>query len=131
VQIACNLPALLVVGAVAEHVMGRWRMLAAFLLPGLLAQWVSLAAWSPSGGGGDSVAICGLVGALTTTAALTLPFRTTWIALLVPPAGLVLCVLHNNHGVGVVTGCVVGAVSAAVRPGTAPGLTPRSGSRSR
>ncbi|GAA2251079.1 MULTISPECIES: rhomboid family intramembrane serine protease [Kitasatospora] len=115
-QIACNLPALLVVGAVAESVFGRWRTLAVFLISGVLAHVVSLAGWSPRGGG-DSVAICGLAGALAVTCllrgkALGLMFKGSWFVLLVPAAGLFLCVLHNNHGVGLLAGCLLGLVLA-------------------
>ncbi|MFD4396757.1 rhomboid family intramembrane serine protease [Kitasatospora sp. NPDC058397] len=115
-QIAMNLPALLVVGAVAESVLGWWRTLAVFLASGVLAHVVSLAGWSPRGGG-DSVAVCGLLGALAVTcllrgSALGLTFKGTWYLLLIPAAGLFLCALRNNHGAGLVAGCLLGLVLA-------------------
>ncbi|WP_189304902.1 rhomboid family intramembrane serine protease [Streptomyces albospinus] len=119
-QIALNLPALLVVGAVAESALGRWRTLAVFLTSGVLAHVVSLADWSPRGGG-DSVAICGLLGALAVTCllrgnALGLTFKDSWYALIVPAAGLFLCLVHNNHGAGLLAGCLLGlAITARMR----------------
>ncbi|MGW1893893.1 rhomboid family intramembrane serine protease [Streptomyces sp. NPDC002004] len=111
-QIAVNLSALLVVGAIAESVFGWWRTLAVFLVGGVAAHVVSLAGWSLYGGG-DSVAICGLLGALAVTAllrrdALGLTFRSIWYVLLIPAAGLFLCLLRNNHGAGLVAGCLCG-----------------------
>ncbi|MDH6708914.1 rhomboid protease GluP [Kitasatospora sp. MAA19] len=118
-QIAMNLPALLVVGAVAEAVLGWWRTLAVFLVSGVLAHVVSLAGWSPRGGG-DSVAVCGLLGALAVTCLLRgdlrgPAFKANWFVLLVPAAALVLCAMENNHGAGLLAGCLLGL---AVAPGT-------------
>ncbi|GAA2157961.1 hypothetical protein GCM10009760_60570 [Kitasatospora kazusensis] len=110
VQIAVNLPALLVVGVVAERVLGRWRWPAVYFAGGLAAQYVSLVSWSPHGGG-CSVAICSLVGALAVICwARGLPTGEgrSWWALAVPAAGLLLCAFHNNHGVGLVVGSVLG-----------------------
>ncbi|WP_069815119.1 rhomboid family intramembrane serine protease [Streptomyces sp. TP-A0874] len=116
-QIAFNLPALLVVGAIAESILGWWRTLGVFLVSGVLAHVVSLAGWSPYGGG-DSVAVGGLLGALAVICllrpnALALPFKDIWYVLLVPATGLFLCLLHNNHGAGLVAGCLLGLVLAA------------------
>jgi membrane associated rhomboid family serine protease len=57
-----NLLFLLVVGAVAEWVLPRWLWLVCYLAGGLTGQLFGLA-WQPVGGG-NSVAICGLAGAL-------------------------------------------------------------------
>ncbi|HEY5857204.1 MAG TPA: rhomboid family intramembrane serine protease [Aldersonia sp.] len=57
-----NLTFLLLVGAVAERVLTRWLWLACYLGGGLTGQFVGLA-WQPIGGG-NSIAICGLAGAL-------------------------------------------------------------------
>ncbi len=57
-----NLLFLLVVGAVAERVLPRWLWLVCYLAGGLTGQLFGLA-WQPVGGG-NSVAICGLAGAL-------------------------------------------------------------------
>ncbi|WP_052434595.1 rhomboid family intramembrane serine protease [Streptacidiphilus melanogenes] len=113
-QIACNLPALLVVGVVAESVLGGWRTLGVFLVSGVAAQTVSLGGWAPRGGG-DSVAVCGLVGALAVVCLLRggdfgRTFKDSPLVLLVPAAGLFLCAIRNNHGVGLVVGCLLGLV---------------------
>ncbi len=123
VQIAVNLSALLVAGAVAEWVLRPRRWLLVYFASGLVANYVSLEGWSRHGGG-SSVAICGLVGAL---AAITLlrgaePAgtlrRLRLLSLALPAAGLFLCLLHNNHGAGLLTGYVLGAVIAVTaRPG--------------
>lgn len=116
VQTVINLPALAVVGAVAELVLGRGRWLLVYLGSGIAANAVSVAGWSPTGAG-TSVFICGLVGALAAVCLLRtapgwpLPRR---LAFAVPLAGIVLCVLANNHGVGVLTGFVLGALLAAL-----------------
>ncbi|MEV5948244.1 rhomboid family intramembrane serine protease [Streptomyces sp. NPDC051993] len=119
-QLTFNLAAAVVVTPVAQRLLGPVLMPLVFLVSGVAAQAVSMAGWSVTGGG-DSVALCGLVGALAiartlhaaTPAARLLP-------LLVPAAGLVLCALSNNHGVGVLTGCVLGAIAMAL-----PGRRPR------
>ncbi|MFE1954433.1 rhomboid family intramembrane serine protease [Streptomyces sp. NPDC059524] len=108
-QILFNLAALVAVAPVAERHFGPVRTLMIFVLSGVTAQAVSMSGWSPTGGG-DSVAICGLVGALATWYALRgtdLLLRRT--APLVPLAGLVLCLLTNNHGVGLLMGSLLGA----------------------
>ncbi|MEV7730404.1 rhomboid family intramembrane serine protease [Streptomyces sp. NPDC087917] len=64
-QLLFNLGALAVVAPVAERQVGPWRMVLIFATSGVMAQAVSMAGWSLQGGG-DSVAICGLVGALGT-----------------------------------------------------------------
>ncbi|MFI8462054.1 rhomboid family intramembrane serine protease [Kitasatospora sp. NPDC085464] len=121
-QIVFNLSALLVIGAVAEAVLGRWRTLVVFLVGGVSAHVVSLAGWSTRGGG-DSVAICALLGALAVTCLLGAtapprPFKDIWYLLLVPAAGTLLCLMQNNHGVGLVAGCLLGL--ALVPRGTRP-----------
>ncbi|MFD7453234.1 rhomboid family intramembrane serine protease [Kitasatospora sp. NPDC059827] len=119
-QIAINLPALLVVGAVTEAALGWWRTLVVFLVGGILAHVVSLAGWSTQGGG-DSVAVCALLGALAVSCLLGAnpprrPFRDTWYVLLIPAAGMLLCLLQNNHGAGLVAGCLLG-LALVPRPG--------------
>jgi rhomboid protease GluP len=55
------------------------------------------------------VAICGLVGALAVSYSLRGTRRDLrLLQLLIPVAALVLCVLTNNHGVGLAVGCVLG-----------------------
>jgi rhomboid protease GluP len=109
VQLLFNLAALIVVAPVAARVFGPARMLLTFVVSGVAAQAVSMfGGWSPTGGG-DSVAICGLVGALAVWYLLRSRTPLRWSLLLVPIAGAVLCGVANNHGVGVLAGCLFGA----------------------
>ncbi|WP_436533771.1 rhomboid family intramembrane serine protease [Actinoplanes sp. HUAS TT8] len=128
VQLLGNLAALIVVAPVAERVLGSVTTLAVYLIAGVAAQAVSVAGWSPHGGG-DSVAICGLVGALSVLYALrgnqrdagderdgdAHAQRLRRLALLVPVAAVVLLVLTNNHGVGLAVGCLLGVPLARTR----------------
>lgn len=116
-QLLVNLASLAVVAPIAERQFGPWRMVLVFATSGVAAQTVSMAGWSPQGGG-DSVAICGLVGALATWyAARGSVVTLRWAALLVPAAGLVLCLLTNNHGVGLLVGCALGVgLATPARP---------------
>jgi rhomboid protease GluP len=107
-QLLFNLAALAVAAPVAERELGTGWMLLVYGVSGVAAQAVSMAAWSPHGAG-NSVAICGLVGALAVRYALR--GRDTGLrrlVLLIPTAGLVLCLLANNHGVGLLVGCALG-----------------------
>ncbi|MET9362052.1 rhomboid family intramembrane serine protease [Streptomyces sp. NPDC006632] len=114
-QLAFNLAALIVVAPAAQRAFGPAVMPVVFLASGVAAQAVSMAGWSPTGGG-DSVALCGLVGALAVTEALRPgPLPRRLLPLLIPAAGVVLCVLHNNHGVGVLVGCALGATLTVLR----------------
>ncbi|WP_030689951.1 rhomboid family intramembrane serine protease [Streptomyces globisporus] len=107
-QLVFNLAALAVVAPTAERQFGPLRMVLIFATSGVVAQAVSMAGWSLQGGG-DSVAICGLVGALATWYAVRgSVVALRWPALLVPAAGLVLCLLTDNHGVGLLVGCALG-----------------------
>ncbi|MFF4955245.1 rhomboid family intramembrane serine protease [Streptomyces chattanoogensis] len=117
-QIAFNLAALAVVGPAAERRLGAVWMPVVFLASGVAAHVVSTAGWSVHGGG-DSVGICGLVGALAASYALSgrqRPLRL--LSVLVPAAGVVLCLMENNHGVGVLTGVVLGAAVALIPQGS-------------
>jgi len=118
VQLVFNLAALIVVAPIAERVIGPAATLAVFLIAGVTAQVVSAAGWSRVGGG-DSVAICGLVGALAVLCTLRGPRPgLRRLALLIPAAAVVLLLLANNHGVGLAVGCVLGLPLAVlpVRP---------------
>ncbi|MBC3843637.1 hypothetical protein GXW82_35745 [Streptacidiphilus sp. 4-A2] len=106
------------------------------LAAGLLRQWhcrqqPRRGGWSRHGGG-SSVAICGLIGALAAICLLRGgkfgpdlgpdlgedPKRLRWTALAIPAAGAFLCAIANNHGAGLLTGCVLGLVVATVLPGS-------------
>ncbi|KIZ17559.1 hypothetical protein SNA_13800 [Streptomyces natalensis ATCC 27448] len=117
-QLAFNLAALAVVAPVAERRLGAVWMPVVFLLSGVAAHVVSTVGWSVHGGG-DSVGICGLVGALATSYALRGRQRQLrLLSVLVPAAGVVLCLMENNHGIGVMTGVVLGAAFALVAEGS-------------
>ncbi|MEU3466873.1 rhomboid family intramembrane serine protease [Streptomyces sp. NPDC006687] len=124
VQLLFNLVALAAVVPVAERWFGPWRTVLVLAVSGVAAQAVSMAGWSTRGGG-DSVAICGLVGALATAyAARGGVAALRRAALLVPAAALVLCLLANNHGVGLLVGCLLGVVPAAAGTRTPPAARP-------
>ncbi|MCX5381848.1 rhomboid family intramembrane serine protease [Streptomyces sp. NBC_00083] len=113
-QLTFNLAALIALAPAAQRALGPLVMPLVFLVSGVAAQAVSMAGWSPTRGG-DSVALCGLVGALAVTAALRPgPLPARLLPLLIPAAGLVLCFLRNNHGVGLLTGCALGCALAAL-----------------
>jgi membrane associated rhomboid family serine protease len=57
-----NLAFLLIIGTIAEQVLTRPRWLALYLVPGLAGEFVAYS-WQLTGGG-NSVAVCGLSGAL-------------------------------------------------------------------
>jgi len=119
-QIVFNLAALVVVAPIAARTFGNLRTLAVYLVAGIAAQAVSAAGWSPHGGG-DSVAICGLVGALAVGYCLRgTRSELRRLLLLVPAAAVVLCVLTNNHGVGLAVGCVLGVPLASYLAGPTP-----------
>jgi rhomboid protease GluP len=129
-QIVVNVCALAVVGPIAEWVLGRSRWLLVFFGSGIVANSLGEAGWSRHGGG-SSVAICGLIGALAAICLLRGgkfapdlgedlgedPKRLRWTALAIPAAGAFLCAIANNHGAGLLTGCVLGLVVATVLPG--------------
>ncbi|MFG2721069.1 rhomboid family intramembrane serine protease [Streptomyces sp. NPDC048416] len=113
-QLFFNLAAIVVIAPVAQRLLGPVLMPLVFLVSGVAAQAVSMAGWSPTGGG-DSVALCGLVGALAAHRALRPASpESRLLPLLIPAAGLVLCAISNNHGVGLVTGAVLGAALTAL-----------------
>ena len=128
VQIVVNVAALAVAGPIAEWVFGPRRWLLIFFGSGVVANVLSEAGWSRHGGG-CSIAICGLIGALAATCLLRAgefgpdlaedPKQLQRMALAIPAAGAFLCVISNNHGAGLLTGCVLGLVVAATaRPGS-------------
>ncbi|HEV7713925.1 MAG TPA: rhomboid family intramembrane serine protease [Asanoa sp.] len=69
-----NLFFLLLVGSLAELTLRRWLWATCYLGFGLVAEGIALA-WQPIGGG-NSIAICGLAGALA-VALLTRPLRAS------------------------------------------------------
>jgi rhomboid protease GluP len=111
-QLLFNFAALLVVLPVAARTLGNRWTLVVYLVAGLASHLVSTAGWAPHGAG-NSVAICGLVGASAVGYALrgTRP-GLRLLAVLVPIATVVLCALANNHGVGLAVGCLFGLLFA-------------------
>ena len=71
-----NLAFLLVMGVVAEQVLGAWRWLVCYFGAGLVGELAGYV-WQPRGAG-NSVAICGLAGALTV--ALVVRVGVPWLA---------------------------------------------------
>lgn len=119
-QLIFNLAALAAIAPVAERVFGSWLTLLVFAVAGVTSQTVSALGWSRYGGG-DSVAICGLLGALAVLYTVRGPKPALRrLLLLIPAATAVLCLLTNNHGVGLAVGCLFGLVFAAVRMPIAP-----------
>jgi len=126
IQIVVNVGALAVAGPIAERVLGPRSWLLVFFGSGLVANIVSEAGWSRHGGG-DSVAICGLVGALAAVCLLRVgefgsdhvknPGHLRLTALAIPAAGTFLCAISNNHGVGLLTGFVFGLAVATTCQG--------------
>jgi rhomboid protease GluP len=107
-QLIFNGAALLVVAPVAARTLGGWRTVVVYLVAGIASHVVSTAGWAPHGAG-NSVAICGLVGALATGYLLRGERLALRLFLLgVPVAGLVLCLVANNHGIGLLVGCGFG-----------------------
>lgn len=116
VQATLNAAAMLVVGPIAEQALGRTRWLVIYLGSGIAAHAVSMAGWSPFGGG-NSVAICGLVAAMAVL--YLIQAGPAWraarlLAGMVPLAGLILCAVRNNHGIGLVAGSVFGVLFAVL-----------------
>lgn len=113
-QLIFNLAALAAIAPVAERVFGSRLTLLVFAVAGVASQTVSALGWSRYGGG-DSVAICGLLGALAVLYTVRGPKPALRrLLLLIPAATVVLCVLTNNHGVGLAVGCLFGLIFAAV-----------------
>jgi len=128
VQIVVNVGALAVAGPIAEGVFGPRRWMLIFFGSGMAANILSEEGWSRHGGG-SSIAICGLVGALAATYLVRAgefgpdlgedPRRLRLMAFAVPAAGAFLCAIGNNHGAGLLAGCALGLVTAATaRPGS-------------
>jgi rhomboid protease GluP len=111
-QIIFNYAALVVIAPFAERMLGSRRAALVYLVSGIAAQAVSTAGWHPVGAG-NSVALCGQLAACATlyiVRGLNSTLRRQ--SLLIPAATVILCVLTNNHGIGLLAGCLCGAVFA-------------------
>ncbi len=112
-----NLAFLLVVGALAEQVLRRWRWLACYLGAGVAAEFAGYA-WQPRGAG-NSGAVCGLAGALIVL--LVTGAELSWLA---PVALLYWCgaLLAARWGVvPLVVVVVVGMLGQGMLARGAPG----------
>lgn len=117
-QIALNSIALLIFGTLVERSQGRLWWLVAYGVAGLVGEVAGIF-WQPVGGG-NSVAICGLIGlfsvALTTRAKLPPPARWgsfgVWGAL-----GIWLTARADIHGAALLAGFAVGGTYLLARRG--------------
>jgi rhomboid protease GluP len=99
-----NLVSLVVIGVVAEYLLGHRWWFVGFAVPALTAELVALS-WQPVGAG-NSVGVAGLCGAVVglvvRRSAASLP-AVLWLAPVV-----VLVLAHDIHGAAGVAGLVVG-----------------------
>jgi membrane associated rhomboid family serine protease len=117
---AGNLAALLVVGSVAEELLGAGAVTLAFVGCGLLAQGPSLL-WQPIGAG-NSVANFGVSGALAMTVLLTrAPAVARLAALAALTAGVGLVAVGDIHGPPVLMGAAFATALDRTRGRTRPG----------
>lgn len=114
-----NLLALAVVGAVAEQVLSRRAWLLHYFGVGVAAELVGYA-WQPFGGG-NSIAVCGLVGAVfwairRLDGRLPRPLTTRWnrgLALAVPVGAVALAAVRDVHGAALLMGLATGLISGS------------------
>jgi len=104
-----NIPLFLLVAFVAERVYGRRRFLLMYFIPGIVGQWAGFA-WDGAGGG-NSVAIAGLVGGFFMLV-LVHPKRVPRVALVMATLGLaaalVMALGREMHGPPVLAGAILG-----------------------
>jgi membrane associated rhomboid family serine protease len=108
IQAVYNLATLMLAGVVVEARFGRWRWLVLYLSAGIVGQLLGYA-WNPPGGG-NSVAVCGLVGGLIAAMLLGRPELPRPALLLTPYYPVALLGLDAAGGTGQVVGLVVTAV---------------------
>ncbi len=104
-QVAMNLVTLLLVGVVAERLLGRWRWAVLFAAGTIGGQVAAYAQGEP--GGGDSIAVCGLAGGVVVRL-LTSPASNRWATWVV--VGYVAAL--TGWGFGGVRGAAVAVVAA-------------------
>jgi membrane associated rhomboid family serine protease len=120
-QAGFNLVTLVLAGIVVEARYGRPRWLLLYLGAGVVGQLLGYA-WNPPGGGGNSVAVCGLVGALIAAMLAGRPVLPGPALLLTPYYPVALLGLDVAGPTGQVVGLVataalVGALLATGRSG--------------
>jgi membrane associated rhomboid family serine protease len=106
-----NLLFLLVMGALAEQFLERWQWLVCYFGAGLAGELAGYA-WQPHGAG-NSVAVCGLAGALVVALLAGSP-----VPRLVPMVVLYWCgaLLSVHWGVGLLVVCIVAAAAVQLLP---------------
>lgn len=106
-----NMAILLVVGAVAEQLLGWRPWLAVYLGAGILTEFLGLA-WQPNGSG-NSIAVFGLAGALAVRSGQVPSTFQSMLRIVGISAGAGLLMSHDIHGIGFWTGALIAAVLAA------------------
>lgn len=122
-----NIPLFILVGFVAERVYGRRRFLLMYFIPGAIGQWAGFA-WEGAGGG-NSVAIAGLIGGFFMLV-LVHPRRVPRVALIMAGLGLaaalVMTLGEEMHGPPVLAGALLGFVLNRASPMLPHHMTPAS-----
>jgi membrane associated rhomboid family serine protease len=108
--IVFNLVILLVIGTVAELRLGTRGWLAVYLGAGVLTEFLALA-WQPQGGG-NSIAVFGLAGALAILPqSRSSPIGSIFLIVAVA-AGAGLLISRDIHGIGFLMGALIATVLA-------------------
>jgi len=111
-QVLLNSAGLLIYGTLVEQTIGRRWWMVAYVVAGLVGEVVGI--WWQPVGGGNSVAICGLIGLFSMWQVRRQPQGlgppryagfAFWLAL-----GLYLLVRQDIHGAALVTAFIVGAL---------------------
>ena len=112
-----NIPLFILVAFVAERVYGRRRFLLMYFIPGAIGQWAGFA-WDGAGGG-NSVAIAGLVGGFFMLV-LVHPRRVPRVASIMAGLGLAAALVMSlgmeMHGPPVLAGAILGYVLNRASP---------------
>jgi membrane associated rhomboid family serine protease len=116
IQAVFNLATLVLAGIVVEARFGRWRWLVLYLSAGIVGQLLGYA-WNPPGGG-NSVAVCGLIGGLIAAMLLGRPELPRPALLLTPYYPVSLLGLAAGGGTGQVIGLLATAVIVGALVGT-------------
>jgi membrane associated rhomboid family serine protease len=107
-QAVFNLISLVIFGTVVELVLPRWAWLVLYLSAGVVGQLLGYA-WNPPGGG-NSVAVCGLAGAIIAMMVLGRPVVPVAMLVAYYPAALLGLHLANQAVTVIATAGLVGLV---------------------
>jgi membrane associated rhomboid family serine protease len=128
-QAAVNLVTLVFFGVIVENRLGRWRWVVLYLAAGVVGQLLGYL-WEPAGGG-NSVAVCGLAGAVIAAMLRGRPPLPGPAYLLTPyfPAALLGVALPTRFGTTITIVAALAVIMAAAalsrgRPGAAPFTRP-------